>query len=161
MSENTPVLEIVTQEKPTVQPPAISITEDEAALILDELGLVELSTSPPADQKPKKVLGFDVRKAIRLGLFIEENAVRVDNGKVFVADQILLTHLMRLNEKAKEMSTTKELAEIAYPIGYVASQIKKSAKTKIVVEAVQGGAGRPSQPSWTPGEKVLPAQTAA
>jgi hypothetical protein len=156
---NEPTLEVLPPASAiVVKTPEISVTEAEAAEILSELDLISLKATPSVENAPtKKQVGIDVRRALRLGIFVEENAVRLDNGKIFIADQILLNHLQRLNAAANEMKTAAELKEIAYPIGYVAGQIKKSSKTKIVVEAVQGGAGRPNQESWMPGQKVLPA----
>lgn len=156
---DTPNLEVIPLpvSTETVAPVQIAVTEVEAEQILQELGLIECESRPKLkDDAEKKKVSFDIRKSLRLGAFVEENSVRLDSGKVLVADQILVTQLMRLNQQAEKLTSPKELAEISYPMGYIADKIKKTSKTKVVIEVPQRGAGRTTQPSWVPGERVLP-----
>lgn len=134
--------------------PPLSVTEEEAAKIFEDLNLITLERTDPG-----RKAGISVIKQLRLGAFGDDlGAVRLDRGAIMVAERVALNQLLRLNEKANEAKTAEELKAISYPIGYLIGQIAKAAsisiKAKTIVEEVDKEKRRPRQESWQPGSVI-------
>lgn len=143
--------------EPESPPITFSVSEGEAAQIMEEMGLVSIGRPNPGERS-----GFASLAHLRaLGSFIEHTAgVRIDRGSVLVAEKVAVDHLLRLNDKAKQEGLSlEELKALTYPIGYLIQQLAKMAslgiRSKTILEAAKE-VNVPRRASWTPGQSINP-----
>jgi hypothetical protein len=88
--------------------------------------------------------------------------VPLDHGAILLTRQVMLRHLLRMEEVGRTCNKLETLKELAYAMGFLGDRIGKLStigiKTKVAAEEAAEEIRKRKQPGWAPGTNLTPVQ---